>query len=355
MSTMSPFRDRAELETATFAPEYGEELRLDEPEFFAVPPAEAEAKAEAETPPIPSSRLEWPGASADKLAFMRAVYERHFDNSMRSGRPFVANLQPHELDVIDEGYQGRTDAAAAARDLLAAARAALAAEGLDGKLRVGVISAYRPAEHQFGIWEGKGRNEKAGFPYYYKEAMKENVVSVEDYGPTAVERMAHYIGQYIASPGFSNHQDGLAIDFGMGSVGRDDFNAIRLESWFHHWLVANADRFDYHPYVKEPWHWTYRKPASPAREYDLPPGAIEHKRIPVAHVRLLASHRGRGARICCLAGTTWPPLRRRSMSLSTCTGSGSRPSTCTGTSSPSAASISCRRRARPARHGRVRR
>ena len=116
--------------------------------------------------------------------------------------------------------------------------------------------------YQFGIWEGKGRNEKGGFPFYYQRAVKEGVVADGDYGPTAVERMARYIGQYIASPGFSNHQDGLAIDFGTGSVGGNDFGTIGQHSWFHHWLVENAERFGYHPYVKETWHWTYRPPAS---------------------------------------------------------------------------------------------
>jgi hypothetical protein len=103
-----------------------------------------------------------------------------------------------------------------------------------------------------------------GFPYYYKRLVKGGVVFDCDYGYDAVVRMARYTGQYIASPGFSNHQDGLAIDFGTGSVGRNDFGAIGEHSWFHHWLVDNAGRYGYHAYVKETWHWTYRKPDRPS-------------------------------------------------------------------------------------------
>src|SRR5947209_4345742 len=115
-------------------------------------------------------------------------------------------------------------AGAAARDLLAAANAALAADGLAGRYQIGIVSAYRPAQHQFEIWEGFGR--RGGFPAYYRRAVNEGILRPGDYGADAVQKMAPYIGQYIASPVFSNHQDGLAIDFGTCRAGSPDLSVI---------------------------------------------------------------------------------------------------------------------------------
>ena len=142
---------------------------------------------------------------------MRAVYEQHFANSKLSGRPFVRDLPDSELDTIYGRHRARTDAAAAARDLLAAANAALATDGLTTRIEVGIVSAYRPAQHQFEIWQGFGR--RGGFPAYYRKAVNGGVIPAGDYGADSIKKMARYIGQYIASPGYSNHQDGLAIDF----------------------------------------------------------------------------------------------------------------------------------------------
>ena len=263
-------------------------------------------------PPIPASGLRWQNATSDQLAFMRAVYEQHFANSKASGRPFVSDLPDSALGTIYGRHRARSDAAAAARELLDAARTALAAEGLSGRIEVGIVSAYRPARHQFEIWEGFGR--RGGFPVYYRKAVSGGVIPAGDYSPDSVRKMARYIGQYIASPGFSNHQDGLAIDFGTGTPGRNDLHVIGVDDWFHHWLVANAARFGFEPYVKEAWHWVYRRPAQRETEAEAEPWSAEAGpwaaeaapwsteaaaigvragRLEVAHVPMLARHRGR--------------------------------------------------------------
>ena len=207
---------------------------------------------------IPSSRLEWPGASPAQLAFMRAVYERHVERSRRRGDTFVPSLPPSELDEIEAGHQARKDAAQAARELLAAARTALAAEGLADKVRVGITSAYRSADRQFDIWQGKGG--RRGFPYYYRETETSRRRFPDEHGPDAVELLAQHMGKYIAAPGYSNHQDGLAIDFGTGAAGAG-LGKLGPSAWFHGWLKANAQRFNFHPYAAEAWHWVYRPPA----------------------------------------------------------------------------------------------
>src|SRR5947209_5180520 len=243
-------------------------------------------------PPIPATRLRWQDATDEQLAFMRAVYEQHFENSKQSRRPFVRDLPDSELDTIYGRHRARRDAAAAARDLLAAANAALAADGLAGRYQIGIVSAYRPAQHQFEIWEGFGR--RGGFPAYYRRAVNEGILRPGDYGADAVQKMAPYIGQYIASPGFSNHQDGLAIDFGTGRAGSRDLSVIGTDAWFHHWLVANAARFHFEPYVKEAWHWVYRKPSQGEvwSEEATTPG-VRAGRVEVPHVPMLARHRGK--------------------------------------------------------------
>jgi N-acetylmuramoyl-L-alanine amidase/D-alanyl-D-alanine carboxypeptidase len=267
-----------------------------------VAPALRSAAAPAPAPPagatgaspaaLSSSRLEWPGASDAELAFMRAVYDRHAELSRARGESFVMDLPREALDTIEDGHRARAEAARAARDLLAAARAALAADGLAGKVRIGIVSAYRPATLQFTIWQGK--NRRGGFPHYYREAIERGVVRADDFGPGAVDRVARYLGDYIASPGYSNHQDGLAIDFGTGVVGKS-LGTIGAKAWFHRWLKANAGRFGFQPYEKETWHWTYRPAAGGAEVFagEVAAGGVPAGRLELDSVPLLSRHRGK--------------------------------------------------------------
>ena len=87
------------------------------------------------------------------------------------------------------------------------------------RLQIGIVSAYRPATLQFQIWQGhdpNGKDKGSGFPYYYRQAIDEGVVRAGDFGPAPSEAIAKYMHGFIASPGYSNHQDGLAFDFGTG-------------------------------------------------------------------------------------------------------------------------------------------
>jgi N-acetyl-anhydromuramyl-L-alanine amidase AmpD/LAS superfamily LD-carboxypeptidase LdcB len=238
-----------------------------------------EAEEQAPGAGLSASRLEWPGAPAGGLAFMRAVYDKHVERSRAKGGTFVADLPDHQLGVIQGSHKARKDAAAAARTLLARARAALAASPSAAKERIGVISAYRPASRQFDIWQGKGRQGKGGFPYYYQQMLTQGRLHPGDYSPAAVAAMATNMAKWIAAPGYSNHQDGLAIDFGSRAVGGQKLRFIAKGGWFHSWLAANMAHHPFRPYPDEPWHWIYH---GPGRE------------LTVDHVPLLAIHRGRG-------------------------------------------------------------
>jgi LAS superfamily LD-carboxypeptidase LdcB len=252
-------------------------------------PAPAERPSGPVTSPtIPASRLEWPDATADELAFMRAVYERHFKNSNVPGNSFVWDLPKEKLGWIEpeRKYQARKDTAQAASDLLAAARTELGAN-----VRIGVVSAYRPATQQFVIWQGKGRN--GGFPAYYRIALNQGRIAPGDFGPEAVAKMARYLGAYIAFPGFSNHQDGLAIDF--GEQGPKSWGLVRAGSPFHRWLTKNATkRFGFHPLFSEAWHWTYHGPPdAPAAQEASVDAAVRAGMLAVERVPLLARHAGK--------------------------------------------------------------
>ncbi|MGE2713771.1 D-alanyl-D-alanine carboxypeptidase family protein [Mycolicibacterium litorale] len=265
---------------------------------------------------IPAGGLRWYGpgiATPELMAFMRQVYQLHVE---RSEGNFVDTLPDSALAEIAPGHKARKDAALKARELLAAARAALEREGLAGTVRIGVLSAYRSADLQFAIWQGKMKKGKGGFPFYYVKT--KSVRQLPEYGgehsANAAEYLVDYMRRYVAAPGYSNHQDGLAIDFGTRK-GEGALIKLYEGSWFHNWMKVNAKKFGFHPLASEAWHWTYRPPSG-AREAESwaaeahPPllfeegsqswpaeataASIGAGRLEVPKIPLLAAHRGSG-------------------------------------------------------------
>lgn len=60
----------------------------------------------------------------------------------------------------------------------------------------------------------------------------------------------------------SPHFTGRALDVYVGGDPvdtRDSNRAIQVSSPAYQWLVRNAERFGFHPYFYEPWHWEYVK------------------------------------------------------------------------------------------------
>ncbi len=71
--------------------------------------------------------------------------------------------------------------------------------------------------------------------------------------------------KWVAPPGGSAHQSGRAIDFYLGGKNASG-NVARLRTLpAYRWLVANARRFGFYPYEREPWHWEYNPPATGPR------------------------------------------------------------------------------------------
>lgn len=319
-----PFRSPAEIdqEAADWA-ETDTEFNVEGDEREDGPPigespwdiGEMEDEYEAEgSPPtrhgggrtsIPSSQLRWYGpgqATPELMAFMRNVYERHVAWSRQRGRTFVDTLPESAIATIEttdgRTHQAQREAARWAKELLRAARADLAAEGLAGRHKIGITSAYRSAAQQFDIWQGKGGHGNHGFPYYYEKKKPKPQQSGDEHGAKAAADLVAYMGKYVAAPGYSNHQDGLAIDFGTGIAGKRGLGKLRKKSWFYNWLTQNARRFHFWPYPAEPWHWNWRPDNRPsvAREANLTEETLSSPviragRLEVGRSPTLAPHR----------------------------------------------------------------
>ena len=216
--------------------------------------------------------LVWPGASDDELAFMRLVYDVHAEHSKANGAATSGTCRRAQLDPI-EGREAQKDAAKCdARPPARGARASWPREGLADRYRIGITSAYRPATRQFEIWQGRtfdGKSSGGGFPYYYERGDRARASSATATSAgAAAEKVAEYLGGYIASPGYSNHQDGLAFDLGTGQVGK----GLGKIGWT---VVVPASgsrrtpaRFHFYPLKTEAWHWTYHPPAGSSEAWE---------------------------------------------------------------------------------------
>lgn len=218
----------------------------------------------------------WTGTAAQE-DFRRRVLAAHLARSRaRTGRPPGRDLTPGELArVTGTGIRMRADAAAAAGRLLAAANRALAEARVRADAdaartrRIDATSGYRHRQHQERLWRGY-------FPRYYNETADGRArLRGGPHGAAAVRYMIDVFGipARIAAPGYSNHQNGIAIDFlQRRAPGHRIANSTRgaavrrwRETWFHRWLRSNARAYGFEPYEREPWHWEYRPTDGPRR------------------------------------------------------------------------------------------
>jgi hypothetical protein len=201
------------------------------------------------------NELAWAGASPQELVFMRRVYIRQMERAAtKSG--FQPSTIGEKVIPIESGQSALPDVAKACRAMLKAARES------EGATRFSVLSAYRPARKQFVNWQ-------INFPEYYRRTASERGrVSGGSLGNDAVELLAVYTEQRLASPGYSLHNAGIAIDF-ITWEGSREFSALTQadvlsgwkRTWFYHWLSENAERFHFFQNARldEPWHWEYRQ------------------------------------------------------------------------------------------------
>jgi murein DD-endopeptidase MepM/ murein hydrolase activator NlpD len=209
----------------------------------------------------------WP-EQVDEEAFKAAVLERQTQNALASGRTRYAPVPESELAVVEGGHRLRREAAQQCRALLSAVRAELAEAqraGTDSDAarvtQIGIVSSYRDPAYDGRLWHQY-------YPRYYREtrAQREELVG-GPHGDAAVRRLAQYISQRKAAPGFSNHSDGRAVDFttteGGVTFGANTSQRVGWRrTWLHRWLVPNAERYGFRPLATEEWHWDFRPTAS---------------------------------------------------------------------------------------------
>jgi hypothetical protein len=123
-----------------------------------------------------------------------------------------------------------------------------------------ITSTGEESKGRYGVSGADGKlvvnSRVSGAVYAMVEAAKKDNVTLT--AISGFRTMAHQRdlcpcdGVNVAVPGTSNHQMGLAIDFGNlpSSPGPITGNA----TW--DWLAANASKFDYKNYPHEAWHWS---------------------------------------------------------------------------------------------------
>lgn len=217
------------------------------------PPTAAPSPAPADGAPESwASRLSARPTEAENQ-FKRRVYALHIARSRAAGKTFNPSLPSSQVATVEGRYTLRHDAAEQARRMLAAARA------VSGARPVGVCSAYRSADDQFRIWD---RNYEA---YFNQTASSRAAASGGPLGDAAARVLRDHYASSVAAPGFSNHQDGLAIDLtteeGGVSYGASKKQAAGWRrTWFYGWLTQNAGTYGFkeNKSINEPWHWEFR-------------------------------------------------------------------------------------------------
>jgi subtilisin family serine protease/LAS superfamily LD-carboxypeptidase LdcB len=212
---------------------------------------------------IPSSGLNWPGATTDQINFMRSVYDFNLRRSSSRGT-FINDVPRNELGTVEGRYKLRTQAVAPAQQMLQAMRQAILAAGVNSNVQL--TSAYRSASHQFRLW-----NRYFISRYYAETRSHRQSLTGGEHGSAAMRYLASHIRGRIATPGFSNHNKGLAIDISNTENGRSYRNSTRAihtnawrTTWIWRWLTANAATYNFYQNtrINEPWHWEYRASTS---------------------------------------------------------------------------------------------
>jgi len=190
------------------------------------------------------------------VAFKRQVLEGQIRRARSHGRVFIPTIADALLGDVERGQKMKKEAAAACRELLAAARAALDPPGSKhSTLRA--LSGYRSVEREQELWNGY-------FEQYYVATWGARAkLAAGLHSEAAVQLTVNYVSDRKAAPGYGNHSAGIAMDFAT-TVGKVTYGASMKQKagWkktpFFAWLQKHASEFKFRPYVKEPWHWEYK-------------------------------------------------------------------------------------------------
>jgi hypothetical protein len=229
---------------------------------------EHDASQSREYVPVEELQTKYPLSNQSLFKFRSLVYMAQVKRALAKGKQFVDNIQ--KLKGVEK-VDIHPSAAKPLQELLNAARLEISRQGKQITVKAG--NAYRSADWQLETWATKR------FPQYYEQATETTdkktgkkklpLIAPDDFSESAAKKLAAYIGARFAAPGFSNHQQGLAVDFHTTELFglkpkklKASFAHRKLwwKSWFWTWLEreGNAYKFGFVPYKKEPWHWEYR-------------------------------------------------------------------------------------------------
>ncbi|HEX9094881.1 MAG TPA: D-alanyl-D-alanine carboxypeptidase family protein [Candidatus Dormibacteraeota bacterium] len=213
-----------------------------------------------------------------QTTFRRAVYDKQQQLSLAADEERKLNDEPtrFSLGVPDkqlgsvEGLPIHKTAEADANSLLHKARAAHDVAKKNGDARalactsIGISNAYRSPATDFDAWQD-------AFKTHYDSTAKRRRAQVGGpFGDAAVAILAAEMFNFKASPGFSNHTQGLAMDFtthqdGQGLTAKSAQKELWRDSWLYLWLRKNAHDSHFAQLPTEEWHWDHQAGApSPA-------------------------------------------------------------------------------------------
>jgi hypothetical protein len=225
---------------------------------------------------IPSSRLGGYGG-VEATRFRRAVYQKMLEQS--AGDPdksFTLGPSEDELEVVEGSFKMHTAAAADCATLLARARHDRDERKMFAKYKkpkdrtaadklviaagdISIASAHRSLQDDFSAW-------KNTFDTHFERTKDARAaLAGGELGAAAVNLMVNEMYPIKAIPGYSNHTKGLAVDFkttqggttlGPNTSQKDAWS----NSWFYHWLVANAADHHFTQLPTEEWHWDHDPP-----------------------------------------------------------------------------------------------
>jgi len=195
------------------------------------------------------------GKGISKEEFKKKVLAKQLA-AAKKVRKYVESLAAKDLVIVEGSHKMHRTAAPKCKDLLTAARAALkkAKEAKDKAAlavkKIGIVSAYRTAKQDQSGWDKV-------FETWYAKKKKEREATGDGHGDKAVEIIVKIMQGQKAVPGFSNHQYGLAVDFGTREGTEGPLAYVRSTTWFYQWLDEHAGEYDFKQLPSERWHFDY--------------------------------------------------------------------------------------------------
>ncbi|MGX9432107.1 MULTISPECIES: peptidoglycan-binding protein [Bradyrhizobium] len=224
-------------------------------------------------------------ATAEQIAFRNSVLAEHIARSRKARGAPLPDLSSTQVETIPgTSVKTRPETARAAGRLLTAANADLQKAQIAGDAdalrtkRLTAASGYRGSEHQRSLW-------LRYFKGYYNRTRAHREALAE--GPHSKAAAAYMLkskayggfglGGRIAAPGYSNHQNGIAVDFyqnrkagfEVANGSSDAARAAWRRSWFYGWLKQNAAAYGFEQLPTEEWHWEFRRKPTITSEFEI--------------------------------------------------------------------------------------